>query len=783
MGSFFQPVFTILTTNPGNLAYHLVLAFSIAGALQFALPQARSMDQPQTRRLALGLGLLLVVRLILFACAGLAWEELFRADLLPPIDRAVSLISLLLIAWLWAIPMPQRLGDAATILLGLLGLTFFVITLIWWGEQGPGSQYNGSWPDAAWGIVSLAIILLGTALILFQQPAGWGMALSMLGLLFLGHLGHLLAPLPEGDYAGAVRLSQMAAYPLLLVLTQRVPSRKSTASEHNLRSQDSGALQMAILDAFAPHPHGTSLETLHQQITKGVALLMAADACVLVSLPSKQNVMMVKSGYNHSLDQVIQPKVLDEKTGTPVPFNSLRAGIVLNMPAQLTATELPDFGPAIGLRSTGCLLTTPIYEPGTEPDALILIALNSERDFIDEDQARLVSYAELVSRVLEHAADDIYLSKELCRIREELGNIQSLLATADREKEKLSNELEEARHVSAQEQSRSESLAALVANQDVPQQVYIAELQAEIKRLKESTLLTDVSSTETEHLETELRLALEEIAHLNKRISEADQKYLQLQSKQTDAGPPEMKMDQIASISQELRQPMSSIVGYTDLLLGESIGILGALQRKFLERIRASSERMGGLVDDLMEKTIVENGDWSGSAQNVDISPIIDDAIALSMSQLREKNIALRVDLPDELPAINIDRESLQQILLHLLQNAGSATPTGGQISLRASVTRENNNQEYLLLQISDSGSGISSEDLPRVFSRLYRADNSPIQGVGDTGIGLAVAKALVEAQKGRIWVDTEISRGSTFSVLLPTSSNSKLQTQEGPWE
>ncbi|MFO7622832.1 MAG: ATP-binding protein [Anaerolineales bacterium] len=783
MASFFQPVFTILTTNPGNLAYHLVLAFSIAGALQLALSQSRSADALPTRRLALGLGLLLVVRLALFVSGGLAWEELFRADLLPPIDRAASLLSLILIAWLWAFPTPQRIGDAATILLCLLGLTFFVISLIWWGEQEPGSLYNGSWPDAAGGIFSLAIIVLGAVLLLLKKPAGWGMALSMLGLLLIGHLAHLLAPLPQGDYPGAIRLSQMAAYPLLLALTQSAPSRRSTVFQNELSPPDLGALNMAVLDAFAPHPHGTSIETLHQQITKGVALLMGADACVLVSLPSKQNIMTVKSGYNHSLDQVIQPKVLDDQNSPPVPFNSLRAGIVLNMPANLTATELPDFGPAIGLRSTGCLLTTPIYEPGTEPDALILVALNSERDFCEKDQARLVSYAELVSRVLEHAADDIYLRKELVRIRAELVNIQSLFSAANLEKEKLSAELEESRHISIQEQSRSESLAALVANQDVPQQVYISELQAEIKRLKEAALLKNNSSTEAEHFETELRLALEEIAHLNKRISEADQKYLQLQSKYQDASSPVEKYEQIASISQDLRQPMSSIIGYTDLLLGESIGILGALQRKFLERIRVSSERMAGLVEDLMEKTILENGSQSGSAQSVDISPVIDDAIALSMSQLREKNIALRVDLPEEIPGLNIDRESLQQILLHLLQNAGSATPAEGQISLRASVTKENSDQEYLLLQISDSGSGVSAEDLPRVFSRLYRADNNPIQGVGDTGIGLAIAKALVEAQRGRIWVDTDIGRGSTFSVLLPVSGIAKLRSQEGSWE
>jgi hypothetical protein len=194
MASFFQTVFTILTTNPGNLAYHLVLAFSIAGALQLAVSQGRSADALPTRRLAFGLGLLLVVRLILFVSAGLAWEELFSADLLPPIDRAASLLSLILIAWLWAFPTPQRLGDAATILLGLLGLTFFVISLIWWGEQEAGSLYNGSWPDAAGSIYSLAIILLGAILILLQKPAAWGMALSMLGLLFIGHLGTPAGP-------------------------------------------------------------------------------------------------------------------------------------------------------------------------------------------------------------------------------------------------------------------------------------------------------------------------------------------------------------------------------------------------------------------------------------------------------------------------------------------------------------------------------------------------------------------------------------------------------------
>jgi signal transduction histidine kinase len=116
---------------------------------------------------------------------------------------------------------------------------------------------------------------------------------------------------------------------------------------------------------------------------------------------------------------------------------------------------------------------------------------------------------------------------------------------------------------------------------------------------------------------------------------------------------------------------------------------------------------------------------------------------------------------------IHADREALQQILIHLLQNAGAASPVEGSVTLRVRLENEDN-KDYVLIQVNDTGGGIPSEDLPRVFSRLYRADNVLIQGIGDTGVGLSIAKTLTEAQGGRIWVETELGVGSTFSVLLP---------------
>ena len=212
---------------------------------------------------------------------------------------------------------------------------------------------------------------------------------------------------------------------------------------------------------------------------------------------------------------------------------------------------------------------------------------------------------------------------------------------------------------------------------------------------------------------------------------------------------------------------MSSIVGYTDLLLGESVGILGALQRKFVERIKSSTERIGSLIDDMIQVSTLETGLAGLNPEPVDLNLIIDNAMSYTSSQVREKNISMHLDLPKKVAAIHADREALQQILIHLLQNAGAATPVEGTIKLNVQ-TRSEEGQEFVLIQVTDSGGGIPSVDMPRVFTRLYRADNVLIQGVGDTGVGLSIAKTLTEAQKGRIWVESDSGVGSTFSVLLP---------------
>jgi signal transduction histidine kinase len=339
----------------------------------------------------------------------------------------------------------------------------------------------------------------------------------------------------------------------------------------------------------------------------------------------------------------------------------------------------------------------------------------------------------------------------------------------ERHVQELTTQLEAARGDG--QKSSSVEMASLLIAQEESQRI-IEQLQLENGELRAGKRIqSSASPTQMEH---ELKASLQELARLQNQLADANIKAHELEKGQVTAKSTE-QAEVIASISQELRQPLSSIVGYTDLLLGESVGILGALQRKFVERIKASTERIHSLMDDMIQITTLEAELNDLKPEAVDLNVVIDNAMSYTSAQVREKNISMHLELPKKLVPIQADREALQQILIHLLQNAGAATPFEGTVRLKVQTQTEEA-KELILIQVTDTGGGIPATDLPRVFTRLYRADNVLIQGVGDTGVGLSIAKTLTEAHHGRIWVESEKGVGSTFSVLLPITGDGIAQ-------
>jgi signal transduction histidine kinase len=204
------------------------------------------------------------------------------------------------------------------------------------------------------------------------------------------------------------------------------------------------------------------------------------------------------------------------------------------------------------------------------------------------------------------------------------------------------------------------------------------------------------------------------------------------------------------------------------MLLGESIGILGANQRKYLERMRISTDRINRLIDDLVQAASPESNATHLDVEDVDLGQVLQRAAAENNRLLQDKRIALSLDLPPQPLRISSDRLALKQVFGQLLSNASSASPQGGAVSIKARMEASESEVDYVLVQVADSGSGIAAHDLISVFSTQPAA--ARIEGLGISGAELSRVKTLVEALGGRTWVDSEPGNGAIFSVLLPVA-------------
>ncbi len=780
--TFFDQIFTLLTTSPGNLIYHLALMFSITGTLYMAIAQWRSTGYPQVRRMLNGLLLLLAGQIVLFIASALVWQRLVDAEvLLPPLDRAIMFFSLVWVVWVWAYPEPSKSGDMAAMIASLLTLTGLILGVVSRSSDANLVAYNNSVQYIIWEVLGIAILTAGGVFLFTRKPQGWANGMSMVIILFVGHVLELIIPSGDSDYSGMVRLISMAAYPILLTLPARFPTPsdspktrtvevyKENVSEHMKSPDYSSPVRERRRYSTDPKTLQTLLtlaaevdaEKINQHISRAVAQAMLSDLCFLIFIGEDRNSLLMASGYDLIREESLEGGQLT-KDSMPMLSGAILRGRPLRLPASTTSSDLQGLGDMLGLSNPGNLLNVPITSDKGTIGSVLLLSPYSNRLWNADDQTFLssiaINFTPIIERgrkiaEFEHARNQATLAAE--DARSSLARVQSINAETIRQMNEMKLEAEKVADVAKHQREMIEQIETLTQENEK-----LGEKLAGLKDAKSS-------DANYQYLENELRLTLQEVAYLQNSLAEANIRILELKKRPTTGNLSSEKTDVVASLAQELRQPMSSIVGYTDLLLGESVGILGSLQRKFVERIKTSTERIGHLIDDLIQITTMEVGLKSLKSEDVDLNMIIDNAMAYTSSQLREKNIALRIDLPETIQPIQADRESIQQILIHLLQNAGAVSPADGTVSMRVRTRREEG-QDYVVLQVTDSGGGIKSEDLPEVFARRYRAENSLLQGVGDTGVGLSIARSLCEAQGGRIHVDTEMGFGSTFSVILP---------------
>jgi signal transduction histidine kinase len=236
----------------------------------------------------------------------------------------------------------------------------------------------------------------------------------------------------------------------------------------------------------------------------------------------------------------------------------------------------------------------------------------------------------------------------------------------------------------------------------------------------------------------------------------------------------EAKSEFVSFVAHELKNPMTSIKGYTELLAAGSVGQVNEMQANFLNTIRSNVERMSTLVSDLNDNAKIEAGRLRLDYKPVDVSDIVDEVLRSTRRQVEDKRQSVEVQLPAQLPQVWADRIRVGQVLTNLVSNAHKYTPEGGKILIGAEAT---NNQwdpegakQVVHLWVKDNGIGISIEDQVKIFQRFFRSDDMKAREVPGTGLGLNITKSLVEMQGGRIWFDSEFRKGTTFHFTIPVA-------------
>jgi signal transduction histidine kinase len=232
------------------------------------------------------------------------------------------------------------------------------------------------------------------------------------------------------------------------------------------------------------------------------------------------------------------------------------------------------------------------------------------------------------------------------------------------------------------------------------------------------------------------------------------------------------KSDFVSFVSHELKTPMTSIKGYTDLLAAGSVGTVSEAQANFLSTIRSNVDRMATLVSDLADISRIEAGKLSLEFGEIPVAEIVDEVVRSTRRQIEEKSQELSVEIEREDLAAWGDRTRLIEILTNLVSNANKYTPAEGKIWIRAAKLSgagpHTGGLQAVQITVEDSGIGISEEDQKKIFQKFFRSDDQKAREAPGTGLGLNITKSLVEMQGGKIWFESEYRRGTAFHFTVP---------------
>jgi signal transduction histidine kinase len=248
------------------------------------------------------------------------------------------------------------------------------------------------------------------------------------------------------------------------------------------------------------------------------------------------------------------------------------------------------------------------------------------------------------------------------------------------------------------------------------------------------------------------------VADRTKQLAGALQKVNDISNKKTEF---------VSAVSHELRTPLTSIKGYAAILIAGKIGEVPPAVKERLAKINSHSDNLVSLINNLLDIARIESGRQEMKFAPYKVKNIVDNVADLLTPQITAKGIKLQLQLPPEINEVYADSSQTERVFINLLSNAIKFTPQNGTITIAVSPTPEDG---YIVFSVTDTGIGIPASEVQKLFNEFYRVDNEINQNVKGTGLGLVLAKNIVQAHRGKIWVDSKVGSGTTFHFTLPPS-------------
>ena len=784
-------VFGAFSLPPANLVLLLAL---VLGLLLEALWRA-ALGRETWRRLALGLGTMIFLRLALGALALWAsWDGgAFARTVLGHADRAASLISTIFLIWILINSSARfsALASFAAAGLALLLAAASGVLLYSTAVQLPDLRYNTTLLAPVWDGLILITALTGALIVILRKPAGRGIGVAACGAIALGAALQIAIRNPAEDFGGLLRAGEVIAYSLAVVWLAWLASR-SQRREAQLAQVAAPSEQAtpATPDGEVAPPE--TARSMAEDLAFWASRTMNADVALILARAEDGSGLHVTAGYDLVRAQPLLGAYLPGEQSGRIIAQLAQEGAHAYRAADLPA-DYKRIANAVGLAQPGPALLMPLAAGTNASTALLLLSPYSGREWSNEDKLTLGAFAAPLVTDLAPAQLLPESTPEPQRPRGLMSDAE--LANLREENSDLNFRLRQAQEDLQAERKRADSLEVQLTQRPAPEG--LKEVEAEATRLEEA--LAQVLLNRDEVMAS-LRASLEgqplaeasgegfhefmaeqsgEVQRLRSALDRAE-KELERQGVGWDqparaiaparGGP--LGEQVVLSLARELLKAVLSVRSDSELLAGQGTALLGSMQRQPLEHLRDKAYHAEALAQDLENLAAFARAEAPVDWGLLEVGEEVDAALTASSELIRERELSVHLELPETTFNAEADRACVRQLLYHLIRNAVLATPPQSEVGIRAHLRMpEGGPPAAILVSVDDGGAGIAPDDYPMVFDAIARGTGAPLAGLGEKGIGMAVAHELAQSVGGRIWVESQAGQGSTFSIEVPLTA------------